>query len=71
LFALVFLSVTRELPKWPLSLELGLGIAIFVPAFYCGFFQLFGGPSLGARLARLAIANAESDADVEDTDRFR
>lgn len=60
LFALVFLSVTRELPKWPLGMV--AGAIIFIAAFYWGFFRLFGGTSPGARLARLAGYDAESEA---------
>jgi len=75
LFALVFLSVTRELPKWPLSM-VG-GATIFIAAFYWVFFRLFGGRSPGVRLARLAgydfesesieapVADAESDPSYE------
>jgi hypothetical protein len=53
LFALVFLSVTRESPRWPATMI--AGAAVFVAAFYWGFFKLFGGTSPGARLARLAV----------------
>jgi hypothetical protein len=70
LFALVFLSVTHELPRWPLSLEAGCGAAILVAALYCGFSYAFGGVSLGARLAQLS-GSGEEDDDLEDTDRFR
>jgi PilZ domain len=52
LFALVFLSITGEPPRWPLAVA---GVAaVFVSALYWGFFRLFGGVSPGARLARLA-----------------
>jgi hypothetical protein len=70
LFSLVFLSVTNELPRWPLSLEAALGTAIFVAVFYLGFFHLFAGASLGARLARLAGSNIE-DEEGRDAARFR
>src|SRR5271165_1216237 len=69
LFALVFLSVTREAPKWPFTMM--TGAAIVVAGLYWGFFKTFGGPSFGARLARLAGA-AEMEADGEgDGARFR
>jgi len=72
LFSLVFLSVTHELPRWPLSLGVGLGLAIFVPVFYCGFFHTFGSASLGTRLAKLAGWNSENnEEEVEGPDRFR
>jgi hypothetical protein len=69
LFALVFLSVTHELPRWPLNLEAGFGSAILVVALYCGFSFAFGGATAGARLAGLSGTN-EAD-DVTHTDRFR
>jgi PilZ domain len=67
LFALVFLSVTGEPPRWPLAMA--SGAAILVAALYGGFFQLFGGISPGARLARLVGRDVE-DEEVRDT-RFR
>lgn len=66
LFVLVFLSVTREAPQWPLAM-MG-GAAIFVAFLYWGFFQMFGGSSPGARLARLVGCNPEEE---EARDRFR
>jgi hypothetical protein len=68
LFALVFLSVTREAPKWPVTMS--TGAAIVVAGMYWGFFRVFGGVSLGARLARLAGMDAESDGEGGDA-RFR
>jgi hypothetical protein len=66
LFVLIFLSITREPPHWPLAMT--AGAAISVVALYWGFFQVFGGSSPGARLARLAGCNPEDD---EDDARFR
>jgi hypothetical protein len=60
LFALVFLVVTRELPKWPLPMI--CGAAMFVTCFYWAFFKLFGGTSAGKRLARLAGYQEEEEA---------
>lgn len=68
LFALVFLSVTREPPRWPLAM-VG-GATVFVVAFYWGFFQLFGGSSPGARLARLTGCDLEDDEEARGV-RFR
>ncbi len=67
LFALVFLSVNREAPPWPLATA--FGAAIIVAALYWGFFKTFSGSSLGTKLARLA----ESDMEEEEAraDRFR
>ena len=64
LFAVVFLSVTREAPRWPWALA--AGDAVLVALLYWGFFWMFGGVSLGTRLARLA----ESVEEEEHT-RFR
>ena len=65
LFALVFLSITREAPPWPLAVV--SGGCLIMTGIYWGFFRVFAGGSLGARLARLAEATAE---DADDT-RFR
>ena len=70
LFGLVFLSVTHELPRWPLSLEAGFGAAALVGGLYWGFSIAFGGASLGVRLARLTGCDEEDD-EAEDADRFR
>jgi PilZ domain-containing protein len=59
LFAVVFLSITGEPPRWPL-VTAG-ATAIFVAALYWGFFRLFGGASPGARLARMAGWDLEND----------
>ncbi|MFZ0806238.1 MAG: PilZ domain-containing protein [Candidatus Sulfotelmatobacter sp.] len=68
LFALVFLFVTRELPRWPLPLM--AGATVCVAALYWGFFRFFGGASPGTRLARLAgydfEAEGSSEADSEN-----
>jgi hypothetical protein len=68
LFVLVFLTVTREAPRWPLAM--GCGAAIMVAALYWGFFQVFGGESPGARLARLVGCDADDD-EKANAPRFR
>jgi hypothetical protein len=68
LFALVFLSVNRELPSRPLAMA-GVG-AVVVSALYWGFFQWFGGASPGARLARLAGFEVGEEDEAADA-RFR
>lgn len=67
LFALVFLSITGEPPRWPLTL-VGAGAAL-VAALYWGFFRLFGGASPGARLARMTGWDLQEDEDQDA--RFR
>lgn len=52
LFTLVFLSVTRESPPWPLSMV--CAAALVMAGMYWGFVRVSGGGSLGARLARIA-----------------
>lgn len=66
LFAVVFLSVTREAPRWPWAMA--AGDALLVIVMYWGLFWMFGGVSLGTRLARLAEAGEEEER--ADT-RFR
>ncbi len=60
LFALVFLSVTGEPPRWPM--EMVGGAVILVASLYWGFFRVFGGTSPGARLARLVGCDVEDEA---------
>jgi hypothetical protein len=68
LFVLVFLSVTREAPRWPIAMI--LGAACMVAAMYWGFFEMFGGSSLGARLARLTMGDSEEEEEGDGA-RFR
>jgi hypothetical protein len=68
LFAVVFLSVTREPPRWPLAM--GVGAAFVVAVLYWGFFQFFGGTSPGTRLARMAGCDLEDEEEADDS-RFR
>jgi len=68
LFVLVFLSVTREVPKWPAAMAAGATVAVAV--LYWGFFKLFWGCSPGARLARLAGYDPEEEEEPESA-RFR
>jgi PilZ domain len=68
LFALIFLTVAGEAPQWPLATA---GAAVFcVGGLYWGFFQLFGGSSPGARLARMLGSDSENDRAGDDA-RFR
>lgn len=67
LFALVFLSVARRTPPWPLAVFSGM--ACVVTLLYWGFFQMFGGSSLGTRLARLAVGDPEDEESISV--RFR
>jgi hypothetical protein len=67
LFALIFLFVNRETPKWPIAMAVGAAVAVAL--LYWGFFKLFGGASPGARLARLAGYGREEEGDSEA--RFR
>ena len=67
LFALVFLWITGEPPRWPLATS--GGAAICVAALYWGFFRIFGGASPGARLARMVGWGLEEDDAIDA--RFR
>jgi hypothetical protein len=70
LFALIFLSIAHELPPWPLTLGAALAAAVFVAATYKTMFAVFGGSSLGARLAR-AASSLEENEESEESGRFR
>lgn len=60
LFVLVFLSVTREPPQWPLTMA--AAAVVFVTGLYWEFFAMFGGMSPGQRLARLVGSDTEGEA---------
>ena len=70
LFAVIFLSIAHELPRWPVTLGAGVAAAAFVSAAYWGVFAVFGGLSLGARLAELTPGSEEKD-EGDGRDRFR
>ena len=69
LFAVVFLSIAHELPEWPLSLGAAVAATAFVTAAYWSLFAVFGGPSLGVRLAQASAGFEEKEEKGED--RFR
>jgi hypothetical protein len=69
-FALIFLSIAHELPPWPLTLGTASAAAVFVATAYWGVFAVFGGPSLGERLAQ-ATASVEGEKEREGASRFR
>jgi hypothetical protein len=67
MFALIFLSIAHELPEWPFTVAATSAAAVFVVGVYWGLFTLFGGASLGARLADSASAlEREQSEDRED-----
>ena len=70
LFAFIFLAIAHELPPWPLTLGAASVAAVFVAATYRTMFAVFGGPSLGARLARAASPLEEKD-ESDSGGRFR
>jgi hypothetical protein len=61
LFLLIFLSITHELPDWPITLGVGSAAAVFVAGAYWGLFAVFGGVSLGAQMARAVGGVREED----------
>jgi len=70
LFALIFLSIAHELPPWPLTVGGASVAAVLVAATYRTMFAVFGGLSLGDRLAR-AASSLEEEEENESGDRFR
>src|SRR5437773_1639464 len=67
LFTLVFLSVTREPPKWPLPMV--SGAALTMAGLYWAFFRYFAGGSLGTKLARIAESDGRDREIREETFR--
>jgi hypothetical protein len=70
MFALIFLSIAHELPPWPLTLGTAFAGAIVVAAGYWVVFSIFGGSSLGARLAQ-AVSSTGENEEREDGIRIR
>jgi hypothetical protein len=70
LFALIFLSIAHELPPLLLTLGTATAAAVFIAVAYWTVFAVFGGPSLGARLAR-AASSLEEEKECEGASRFR
>jgi hypothetical protein len=70
MFALIFLSIAHELPPWPLTLGSVFAAAIVVGAGYWVVFSVFGGSSLGARLAQ-AVSSPEEEEESEEAVRIR
>jgi|HubBroStandDraft_6_1064221.scaffolds.fasta_scaffold03538_8 hypothetical protein len=70
LFALIFLSIAHELPPWSLTLGTISAAAAFIVAAYWAVFAVFGGPSLGARLAQ-AASRLQGEKPTESASRFR
>jgi hypothetical protein len=63
LFTLIFLSIAHELPPWPLALGTGFATAGFVATAYWGVFCVFGGSSLGVRLAHTAASIQKDESE--------
>jgi hypothetical protein len=70
LFGLIFLSIAHELPQWPLTVGAIAAAAAFIASAYWSLFTIFGGRSLGARLAG-ATGEHDSSEEGDDADRFR
>jgi|SRR5271165_2077702 len=70
LFALIFLSIVHELPPWPVTLGTASAAAVLVAAGYWALFALFGGSSLGNKLAQ-ATSSLEEEKETEAANRFR
>ncbi|MFZ0761677.1 MAG: PilZ domain-containing protein [Candidatus Sulfotelmatobacter sp.] len=70
LFALIFLSITHELPPWRLALAAASAAAVFIAVAYRSVFACFGGASLGARVAQ-AASGSEEQEESKGVSRFR
>jgi len=68
MFALIFLSIAHELPPWPLTLGTAFAAAIVVAGAYWIVFAVFGGASLGARLARGVSSEEEEEEEEKESD---
>lgn len=66
LFALIFLSITHELPRWPLTLGAAAAAMAFIAATYRIIFAVLGGSSVGARLAQATSQVEEENVEAEN-----
>lgn len=64
LFALIFISIVHDLPRWPLALAALVCAVSCAAGAYFGLFALFGEPTLGVYLAQAESSNEEVDDDV-------
>jgi hypothetical protein len=71
LFTLIFLAIAHELPSWPLTLSVFAVATILVVVVYRTLFAMFGGASLGARLARVASSSEAEDHETDVEVHFR
>ncbi len=70
LFALIFLSIAHEVPPWSVTLGTFSAAAAFIVAAYWAVFAVFGGPSLGARMAQ-TVSRLQKEEPTEGASRFR
>ena len=70
LFSLVFLATARELPRWSVTIGSLALAGVFVTTTYWTLLSLFGGSSLGERVARLATRDL-NDSTEGAGPRFR
>jgi hypothetical protein len=66
MFALIFLSVIGEAPRWPI--RMAIVAAASVAVMYGGFFWIVGGKSLGKRLACSVGIAPETRKETADGD---
>jgi hypothetical protein len=68
LFVLIFISLTHDLPQWPLILVALISAIVCVAGFYWGLFAVFGAETLGTRMAQAAEPIEEN---MDEAGRFR
>jgi hypothetical protein len=54
LFAVIFLAIAHEVPRWQLTLSASLAVVAFVGGAYWALFVVFGRVSLGTRVTRIS-----------------
>jgi len=70
MFFCAFMSVARELPAWPLTVMVGIGVCGFFTALYLCLGTWLGCGTPGVQLAKVAMRESES-APREKRSRFR
>jgi hypothetical protein len=70
MFFCAFMSVARELPAWPLTVMVGIGVCGFFTALYLCLGTWLGCGTPGVQLARMAMHDSERQPR-ERRPRFR
>jgi hypothetical protein len=70
MFFCTFVAVAREIPAWPMTVLVGIGVCGFFTSLYLYLGAWLGCGTPGSQLARVAVREAQGDP-AEKRARFR